>query len=71
MTTRVLIRRKEPQVISQTPSSQGNFDSAACADAGAARMRNMTAPLGTISQNWDRDRSSTPPDYLEVSDRPE
>jgi hypothetical protein len=72
MTTRIFIRRNDPRVISQTPSSQGNFDTAACADAGAARMRNMTAPIGAISHNnWDQDRTSTPPGYVEVADRPE
>lgn len=71
MTTRILIRRKDPRVLSQTPSSQGNFDSAACADAGAARMRNMTAPVGTISHDWDRDRTNTPEHYIEVLDRPD
>jgi hypothetical protein len=72
MTTRIImIRRKDPRIISETPSSHGNFDTAACADAGAARMRNMTAPIGTMSHNWDRDRTNTPAGYLEVSDKPE
>jgi hypothetical protein len=71
MTNRILIRRQEARVVSDTPSSHGNFDTSACADAGAARMRNMTAPMGSICRNWDHDRPNTPPRYLEVSDRPD
>lgn len=71
MTSRILIRRGTPQIASDTPSSQGNFDTAACGDAFATRMRNMTAPLGSICHNWDTDRSNTPTTLPEVSDRPD
>jgi hypothetical protein len=69
--SRILIRRKDTFVLSETPSSQGNFDSAACADAGAARMRNMTSLKGAVGRDWDNDRANTPPHYVQVSDRPE
>jgi len=71
MTSRILIRRGIPQVPSDTPSSQGNFDTAACGDAFASRMRNMTAPLAASCRNWDHDRTNTPSHYPEVSDRPD
>jgi hypothetical protein len=71
MTTRILIRRKDTRVLSETPSSQGNFDTAACADGGAARMRKMTSLKGSTCRDWDNDRSNTPPHYVPVSDRPE
>jgi hypothetical protein len=71
MTSRIMIRREIPQVPSDTPSSQGNFDTAACGDAFAARMRNMTAPLGSMCHHWDSDRSNAPTTFPEVVDRPE
>lgn len=70
MTSRIMVRRKIPQIQSDTPSSQGNFDTAACADAFAARMRNMTAPIGSLCRSFDTDRTNTPSDYPEISDQP-
>lgn len=71
MKSRIMVRKAIPQVPSDTPSSQGNFDSAACGDAFATRMRNMTAPLGSICRSWDSDRSNSPASYPEVFDRPD
>jgi hypothetical protein len=68
---KIMVRRKQPVVPSGTPSNHGNFDTAARADTGAARIRNMTSPMGSISRNWDHDRANTPSDYPEIFDRPE
>lgn len=71
MTSRVLVRRKMPQVQSDTPSSQGNFDTAARADAFAARMRNMTTSMGSLCRGFDTDQTNTPSDYPEIFDQPQ
>lgn len=71
MTSRIMVRREIPQIQSDTPSSQGNFDTAACGDSFAARMRNMTAPLGSLCRSFDGDRTNAPTDYPEVFDQPQ
>lgn len=71
MTTRILTRRASPFVPSDTASSHGNYDTSARADAGATLMRNMTSPVGSMSNSWDDDRSDAPMPHLEVTDRPD
>lgn len=71
MTSRIMVRRTITQTPSDTAASHGNFDTAACGDAFATRMRNMTAPLGTLCQAGDQDRSGFPSYAPEISDRPD
>jgi hypothetical protein len=73
MIARILIRRTQSNRFapSETPSGQGNFDTAARLDTGAARIRNTTSPAGSLCHNWDGDRTNAPSQYPEVSDKPE
>lgn len=73
MTSRIFIRQAAPYFhgLSETPASQGIFDTAAAPDAAAARIRNSTSPAGSISHDWDNDRANAPSEYPEISDRPD
>lgn len=73
MTNRILIQRSKSQRVqpSGTPAASGVFNTSACPDTRAARIRNTVSPAGSLCHNWDTDRANSPSEYPEISDRPE
>jgi len=63
--------RQTVGVTGASGSSSGAFDTSSRLDTGAARIRNATIPVHSISKNWGFEHSGTtpvlPPD---VTDRP-
>jgi hypothetical protein len=48
-------------VSGNSSSSSGAFDTSAKLDTGAARIRNATVPVQTVSKDWSFEHSGTPP----------